>query len=45
MNVQMTKKDDLLLPALITYSGTWNVPFKKRETADFTAKFTAFKNE
>ncbi|MRG45992.1 hypothetical protein GFS24_12760 [Chitinophaga sp. SYP-B3965] len=42
MNVQMTKKDDLLLPALITYSGTWNVPFKKRETADFTAKFTDF---
>lgn len=42
MNVQMTKAGDLLLPALITYSGTWNVPFKKRETADFTAKFTAF---
>lgn len=42
MNVQMTKKDDLLLPALITYSGTWNVPFKKRETAEFTAKFTEF---
>ncbi|SIO06948.1 hypothetical protein [Chitinophaga niabensis] len=45
MNVQMTKKDDLLLPALITYSGTWNVPLKKRETADFTAKFTEFKSE
>lgn len=44
MNVQMTKKDDLLLPALITYTGTWNVPFKKRETADFTAKFTDFHN-
>lgn len=42
MNVQMTKMGDLLLPALITYSGTWNVPFKKRETADFTAKFTDF---
>lgn len=42
MNVQMTKAGDLLLPALITYAGTWNVPFKKRETADFTAKFTDF---
>lgn len=42
MNVQMTKFGDLLLPALITYSGTWNVPFKKRETAIFTAKFSDF---
>ncbi|RPD40984.1 hypothetical protein [Chitinophaga barathri] len=42
MNVQMTKLDDLLLPALITYDGTWNVPFKKRETAVFTAKFFDF---
>lgn len=42
MNVQMTKLGDLLLPALITYSGTWNIPFKKRETADFTAKFSGF---
>lgn len=44
MNVQMTKMGDLLLPALITYNGTWNVPFKKRETADFTARFSEFKN-
>ena len=42
MNVQMTKLDDLLLPALITYDGTWNVPFKKRETAVFTARFFDF---
>lgn len=44
MNVQMTKVGELLLPALITYNGTWNVPFKKRETADFTARFSEFKN-
>ncbi|WP_109698467.1 hypothetical protein [Chitinophaga deserti] len=44
MNVQMTKSGDLLLPALITYDGTWNVPFKKRETAVFTARFSEFKN-
>lgn len=42
MNVQMTKMGDLLLPALITYNGTWNVPFKKRETAVFTARFSDF---
>lgn len=44
MNVEMTKLDDLLLPALITYDGTWDVPFKKRETAVFTAKFFDFKH-
>lgn len=43
MVVQMTKVNDLLVPALITYSGTWDVAFKKRETADFTAKFFDFK--
>lgn len=41
MDVQMTKKDDLLFPALVTYDGTWNVPFKKRETAAFVARFKA----
>ncbi len=44
MNVEMTKLDDLLLPALITYDGTWDVPFKKRETAVFTARFFDFKH-
>ncbi|KAA2241855.1 hypothetical protein F0L74_18505 [Chitinophaga agrisoli] len=39
MNVQMAKKDDLLIPSLVTYDGTWDVPFKKRETAAFIAKF------
>ncbi|RBL88675.1 hypothetical protein [Chitinophaga flava] len=43
MNVQMTKQFGLLIPALVTYNGTWNVPFKKRETAIFTAKFFDFK--
>lgn len=42
MDVQMTHAGDLLVPALITYDGTWNVPFKKRETAQFTAKFHHF---
>ena len=39
MDVQMTKKNDLMVPALVTYDGSWNVPFKKRETASFIAKF------
>ncbi|HVI49166.1 MAG TPA: hypothetical protein VM802_30140 [Chitinophaga sp.] len=43
MNVQMTKQFGLLIPALVAYDGTWNVPFKKRETASFTAKFYDFK--
>ncbi|PSL47649.1 hypothetical protein CLV51_102506 [Chitinophaga niastensis] len=42
MNVQMTKIDGLLIPALVTYNGTWNVPFKKRETAVFIARFYNF---
>ncbi|CAL1520013.1 hypothetical protein [Chitinophaga sp. MM2321] len=42
MNVQMTKQFGLLIPALVTYNGTWDVPFKKRETAVFVAKFYDF---
>ncbi|PSL29890.1 hypothetical protein [Chitinophaga ginsengisoli] len=42
MNVQMTKQQGLLIPALVTYDGTWDVPFKKRETARFIAKFHSF---
>jgi hypothetical protein len=38
----MTKYNGLLIPALVTYNGTWNVPFKKRETAVFAAKFLNF---
>ncbi|SFE13761.1 hypothetical protein SAMN05518672_104621 [Chitinophaga sp. CF118] len=45
MNVQMTKQQGLLIPALVTYDGTWDVPFKKRETAVFIAKFHDFKGE
>lgn len=43
MNVQMTKQFGLLIPALVTYNGTWDVAFKKRETAAFVAKFYDFK--
>lgn len=42
MNVQMTKQHGLLIPSIVTYDGTWDVPFKKRETARFVAKFHTF---
>ncbi|MEC5146713.1 hypothetical protein [Chitinophaga sp. 212800010-3] len=42
MNVQMTRFNGLLIPALVTYNGTWNIPFRKRETAVFVAKFLNF---
>jgi hypothetical protein len=42
MNVQMTRYNGLLIPALVTYNGTWDVPFKKRETAVFAARFQHF---
>jgi hypothetical protein len=43
MNVEMTKQQGLLIPALVTYDGTWDIPFKKRETSVFIAKFHDFK--
>ncbi|HEY0272770.1 MAG TPA: hypothetical protein VGC22_06255 [Chitinophaga sp.] len=42
MHVEMTKAHDLLIPALVTYNGTWDVAFKKRETAVFVARFSNF---
>ena len=42
MNVQLVKKQDLLIPSLVTYDGTWDIPFRKRETGVFIAKFHDF---
>ena len=42
IEVQMTKFGELLLPALLRYSGNWKVIFKKRERALFTATFSDF---
>ena len=42
MDVQMTKFNNQLIPSLITYHGVWNIPFHKRERADFTASFYDF---
>ena len=42
MGVQLIKKGEYLTPTLVTYEGTWDVPFRKRETAMFIAKFHDF---
>ncbi len=42
MDVQMTKVDDLLLPASIKYNGNWKAIFKKRERGVFTATLYDF---
>jgi hypothetical protein len=35
MNIELTKVDGELLPAKITYQGTWDIPFHKTERASF----------
>jgi hypothetical protein len=35
MNIELTKADGELLPAKVTYQGTWDIPFHKTERASF----------
>lgn len=42
IQVNMTRFQDMLVPAEIHYSGNWDVVFKKRERAVFTARFYDF---
>jgi len=35
MNIELTKVDGELLPAKVTYQGTWDIPFHKTERASF----------
>ena len=42
MEVEMTKFEDYLVPALIRYNGNWDVIFKKRERGVFTATLFDF---
>lgn len=42
MEVEMTQFETYTVPQLIRYNGSWNVPFKKREKAVFTATFFDF---
>ncbi|MBC7828613.1 MAG: hypothetical protein H7122_12755 [Chitinophagaceae bacterium] len=42
MEVEMTKFEELLVPKLLRYSGTWDVVLKKRERGTFTATLFDF---
>lgn len=43
MEVQLQKVEGLLVPKLLRYRGNWDVMFKKREIANFTATLFDFK--
>ncbi|WP_207494160.1 hypothetical protein [Aridibaculum aurantiacum] len=43
MEVQLEKVGELLVPKVLRYVGNWNVMFKKREIANFTATLFDFK--
>jgi hypothetical protein len=43
MNVEMTRVGDLVVPKILRYRGNWDVIFKKRERAIFTATLFDFK--
>ena len=42
MQVEMTKVDDLLVPSVLSYNGSWKAIFKKRERGIFTATLFDF---
>ena len=43
MEVELTKFGQYLLPKTLRYKGNWDVAFKKREKAVFTASLFDFK--
>ena len=43
MEVEMTKFEGLTVPRVLRYKGNWDVIFKKRERAQFTATLFDFK--
>jgi hypothetical protein len=45
MEVEMAHYQDLLIPRILRYKGNWNVIFKKRERALFTATLFDFMKE
>ena len=42
MEVEMMRLGEWIVPQLLRYNGTWDVPFKKREKAIFTATLFDF---
>ncbi|TKK68503.1 hypothetical protein FC093_10290 [Ilyomonas limi] len=45
MEIEMTKVDDLLVPAMLRYKGSFYAMFKGRERGEFTATLFDFKKE
>ena len=45
MEVEMTRAGELMVPKVLRYKGNWDVIFKKRERAVFTATLFDFKKE
>jgi len=45
MEVEMTQFEDMTVPKVLRYNGEWDVAFKKRERAMFTATLFDFKKE
>ncbi len=45
MEVEMMRFNDLMVPKVLRYKGNWDVIFKKRERAIFTATLFDFKKE
>ena len=45
MEVEMMRIGELLVPKILRYKGNWDVIFKKRERAVFTATLFDFKKE
>lgn len=40
MDLKLHRHGDHYLPAVVSYSGFWNIPTKKRETATFVVRFS-----
>jgi hypothetical protein len=45
MEVEMQRVGDLIVPRILRYKGNWDVIFKKRERAIFTATLFNYKKE
>ncbi|MBC7850036.1 MAG: hypothetical protein H7Y31_09870 [Chitinophagaceae bacterium] len=45
MEVEMTQFEGLLIPAMLRYNGSWDIMFKKRENAVFTATIFDLKRD
>ena len=43
MQIKLSKLEDLYIPEFIQYDGTWDVAFKKRETAKFEMRIADVK--